>query len=427
MPSLQIRPVRLASGHEVPVLVSDGVQVYETSWWLVDQLLPSLRGSAPNTMAAKMRAAAHWLQWADYNKFNWATAVQSGKFMSAQTIGQVLKWMELEVDLTSERRVKRLRVAPRTAANRTGFLFQFLSWYANRLVEALPASEHKGNVLEAYREWTSVWETKVRMEFPRSAPTRPPETMGEEQRELFLRVIRPGDPGNPWRKGLQVRNYAFLMLLYEHGLRSSDVQQLRMDDLRLEKGIFTVEERIADPEETRKRRPNPKRRGHTRRALRFSPESLEAMKLWLAERAQRDKWPGGTKNPFVFLSHFARTSKALSERRPGQFFEDLKNAYPEKRRKNGLILNVGFNNNYFHPHALRHDRAVRFVLDYDAKYGWDRRGEEAMRKVFGWSLDSRQPAYYGGAAFLAIGVKAMVELTDHRTQMGLAMEAEETE
>ncbi len=292
----------------------------------------------------------------------------------------------------------------------------------------MPPSTYKGIVLEAYREWTSVWETKVRTAFPRSAPTRPPETMGEEQRELFLRVIRPGDPGNPWRKGLQVRNYALLMVLYEHGLRISDVQQLRTDDLRLEKGLFTIAERIADPEETRRRRPNPKRRGHTVRTLRFTPESLEAMKLWLAERAQRDKWPGATRNAFVFVSHMAKTSKALSTRRPGQLFQDLRKAYPEKRRKGGQVVNVGFNDDYFHPHALRHDRAVRFVLDYYAKHGeWDLGGQEAMRKVFGWSLDSRQPAYYGGAALLAIGVKAMVELTDYRTQMGVAMEAEEEE
>jgi len=104
----------------LPVLVSDGVQVYETSWWLVDQLLPSLRGSAPNTMAAKMRSVAHWLQWADDHKFNWAAEVQSGKFMSSQTIRQVLKWMELEVDLSGSDRVKRLKVAPRTAASRAG-------------------------------------------------------------------------------------------------------------------------------------------------------------------------------------------------------------------------------------------------------------------------------------------------------------------
>ena len=426
MPNFQVRSVHLAPGHEIPVLVSDGVQVYETSWWLVDQLLPSLRGSAPNTMAAKMRSVAHWLQWADYHRYNWATAVQSGKFMSSQTIGQILKWMELEVDLSSERRVKRLRIAPRTAANRIGFLFQFLSWYANRLMEALPASEHKGNILEAYREWTSVWETKVRTAFPRSAPTRPPETMGQEQRELFLRVTHPGDPGNPWRKSLQLRNFALLMLLYEHGLRISDVQQLRMDDLRIDKGLFTIAERIADPEETRRRRPNPKRRGHTVRTLRFSPVSLEAMQMWLADRAQRDKWPGATKNAFVFVSHLAKTSMALSTRRPGQIFEDLKKAYPEKRGKDGRVLNVGFNLDYFHPHALRHDRAVRFVLDYHAKHGvWDLGGQEAMRKVFGWALDSRQPAYYGEAAFLAIGVKEMVELSDHRTRMGLAMEAVE--
>lgn len=425
MPNLQIRPVHLAPGHEVPVLVRDGVQVYETSWWLVDQLLPSLRGSAPNTMVAKMRSVAHWLQWADYHKFNWAAAVQSGSFMSNQTIKQVLKWMELEVDLSGSERVKRLRVAPRTAANRAGCLFQFLHWYANRLVEALSPSPHKRNVQEAYLEWISAWETKARMAFPRSTPTRPPETMGDKQRELFLRVIRPGDPGNPWRPGLQLRNHALLMLLYEHGLRISDVRALRMDDLRLDKGQFLVAERIADPLDTRRRKPNPKRRGHTIRTLSFTSASLEAMKAWLGERAQRDKWPEGTKNAFVFLSHFSETSKAMSERRPGGLFQDLRKAYPEKRGNNGQVVNVGFSDDYFHPHAMRHDRAVRYVLDYDAKHGWDRRGEEGMRKVFGWCLDSRQPSYYAEAAFLRIGVKAMLELTDHRTKMGQAMEAEE--
>lgn len=424
MSNLQVRSVLLATGHEIPFLTRDGVQVYETSWWLVDQLLPSLRGGATNTMAAKMRAVAHWLQWADSNKFNWVVAVQSGNFMNAQAITQVLKWMELEVDLSGTDRRKRLRVAPRTAAARTGFLFQYLKWFANRLLEALPPGQHKVTVTEKFEEWISVWLTKARMAFPRAVPTRPPETMDDEQRKLFLRVIRPGDPGNPWRPGLQVRNYALLMLLYEHGLRISDVRALRMDDLRLDKRQFMIAERTADPLETRKRRPNPKRRGHTIRALSFTPASLGAMMVWLDERSQREKWPGATKNAFVFLSHWAKASKALSERRPGGLFQDLRKAYPEKRGKNGQLLTVGFCDDYFHPHALRHDRAVRFVLDYDAKNGWDRKGEEAMRKVFGWDLDSRQPAYYAQAAFLRIGVKAMLELSNQRTTMGLALEAQ---
>lgn len=425
--ALQVRYVPLAPGYEVPVLVKDGVQVYQTSWWLVDSLLPGRSGVAPNTLVAKLRSVAHWLQWADAHSFNWAAEVQSGKFMSVQTIRRILEWMEMEVDLLGSNRVKRLRVDSNTAGDRAGFLYQFLDWYAERLVASLPQSGFKVQVVVDLNDWRSKWQTISRKKFPSDSPTRPPETMGDEQRELFLRVIRPGDPENLWRSGLQLRNYALLMLLYEHGLRISDVMQLRMDDLRIEKGLFTLAERVGDPLETRGRRPNSKRRGATIRTLRFTDVSLAAMQAWLADRSQRGKWPGATRNPYVFVSHWATTSRPLAVRRPGQLFSDLRAAYPEKRGKNGQIIKVGFNEDYFHPHAMRHDRAVRFVLDYHAKHGWDLMGLKSMREVFGWSLKSHQPQYYARAAFLQVGTKAMLEITENRTKKGMAMEAEKEE
>lgn len=425
--ALRVRYVYLIPGFEVPVLTRDGVQLYETSWWLVDSLLPGHRGVAPNTLVVKLRSVAHWLKWAEAHSFNWVAEVQSGRFMSVQTIRRVMEWMEMGVDLLDSDRVLRLRVNSSTAGARAGFLYQFLEWYADRLVAALPQSRFKVQVVEAFNDWRSRWQTIARKMFPSDTPLRPPETMGDEQRELFLRVIQPADPGNPWQSGLQVRNYALLMLLYEHGLRISDVLQLRMDDLRIDKGQFKIAERVGDPLETRGRRPNSKRRGATVRTLRLTDMSLAAMQTWLDERSQRDKWPGATRNPYVFVSHWATTSRPLAVRRPGQLFSDLRAIYPEKRGKDGRIIKVGFDKDYFHPHAMRHDRAVRFVLDYHAKHGWDLMGVKSMREVFGWSLKSHQPQYYARAAFLQVGTKAMMELTDCRTRMGQALGAEKEE
>lgn len=423
--ALQIRFIPLASGQEIPVLVRDGLQVYETTWWLVDALLPSQRGMAPNTLLAKLRAVAHWLQWAAEHSFDWAAAVQSGRFMSPAVIRQVLEWCETEVHLVGENPGQRLRVNSTTAGARAGFQYQFLEWYADRLARSLPQSGFRKVVMEGLDDWRSQWKTLAGKMFPHDQYVRPPEAMDDAVRTLFLRVIRPKDPGNPWVPAQQVRNYALLMLLYEHGLRVSDVLQLRMDDLRLEKGWFTISERVADPHETRKRRPNPKRRGATVRTLRFTDTSLAAMQEWLNERSKRALWPGATRSPFVFVSHWANTSRPLAVRRPGQLFADLRAAHPEKRGKNGQLVAVGFDRQYFHPHAMRHDRAVRFVLEYDRVYGWDLRGVQAMREVFGWSLRSIQPQYYARAAFLKIGTEAMVEVTDRRTRMGLARNSED--
>lgn len=424
MAKFQVRRVRLAPGIVFPTLVRDGLQVYETSWWAIDELSPGSRGSAPNTIQAKLRAVAHWFVWAENNGFDWVNAVRSGSFMSAKTIDKVLKWMQLEVDLSGLERTKRLRIAPHTSSARTKFLHQYLKWYANRLIEAMAPSEHKLVVKAAFIEWGSAWQTLAGKAFPRDAPERPPEViLDDQQRELFRRVIRPGDPGNPWRARAQARNYALLMLLYEHGLRIGDVMKLRMDDVQIEKGLFTIAERTADFLEVRVLPPDSKRRGRTKRTLRFTPDSLEAMQMWLGERSRRDIWPRATQNAFVFLSHWKSRSKALALRRPGQLFHDLCRAFPKMRSKTGQILQVGFSDDYFHPHALRHDCAVRYVLGYHAKHGeWNLQGAESMRKLFGWAKDSRQPAYYAGAAHLEIGIKAMLELTEYRTRMGLAMD-----
>jgi integrase len=376
--------------------------IYETTFWTVASLLT--KGNAYNTMAAKLRVVGHWLTFCERAGIVWADRVNSGKFLSPGENGEVHRWMSLPIAFQGPKPNPMLRIAPHVHASRMAFLQQYLSWEADRTIYRMegPAHDRADRHFEA---WKRQWDTIGSGGSKRGEASPSKLGLTESQRELFKRIITPGSPENPFEPGMQVRNFAILMMLFEHGLRMSEVLMLRTDDVSFSERVFEIAERLNDPHETRRVAPSPKRRGNARRSLEFTPTSMGAMESWLFEdRRDTKRFPDARKCPFVFVSE---RGNPLSVRRLASIFETIRNAYPE-RRDGHQIIQVGFAGD-FSAHDLRHDWNVRFVLSRIGS--WTAQDDLTQRYCMGWSRSSKMPARYARLAYRVMGGKASLAIS----------------
>ncbi|WP_285610026.1 tyrosine-type recombinase/integrase [Geothrix edaphica] len=372
------------------------------------------KGNAYATVLSKLRAVAHWLSFQGGPGLDWAERVRSGKFLSPGETSEAQALMGLAIHLHDpEKATKQLRVAPHIKAARVGFLREYLCWLASGYIYKLQGSTHKV-VDRRFEKWVGSWVTDESTETNPNQTSSTSSGLTSPQRELFLSVIQPGSPLNPFEPGMQVRNYALLLMLYEHGMRMGELLALRVDDVFLDRMVFRIAARRNDRLETRGRAPSGAKRGKGRERL-FSSLSMATLQRWLeVDRMDEKRFPGAPKCPYVFVSERLDVLKGavrpLSVRRLSALFEILRRHYPE-RRNGHQLLKVGFDP-HFSPHDLRHDWCVRYLL---ARYeGWTANDDRTMRYEMGWTERSKMPSHYMRIALRDLGGKVLEKTSAER-------------
>lgn len=403
----QVRPVRLRSGARIPLLCRGLLPVYEATFWTLANLLP--KANAYNTMTAKLRVVGHWLIFCERKGLVWVERVRSGRFLDPGENAEIHQWMGIPIGPRNSSGGRLIRVAPHIHNSRLAFLRQYLCWEAERAIYRMEGHTHS-LVANRYEAWKRQWETIEGGRTQTEASSGSHLGLTDAQRELLLRIIKPGAAENPFEPGMQVRNHALLTMLFEHGLRMSEILMLRTDDVSFPERTFEIAERLIDPHETRLIAPSPKRRGGSRRGLEFTEASMAALERWLFEdRMDPKRFPNVKRCPFVFVSE---RGKPLSVRRLSSIFETIRNAFPEER--DGLqIVKPGFDSG-FSPHDLRHDWNVRFVLSRIGS--WTPHDDLTQRYCMGWTRASKMPAKYGRLALRVMGGKASLAISSELIQ-----------
>ncbi len=415
-PRYRIRQVRLDSGFRIPMLCRNDLPVYETAFWVVGDLL----GNAYNTMESKLRSVGHFLT--KYGDLNWTDRVQSGKFLSPGETAEIQKWMGLAIHLHDpDQAIKQLRVQPHIKAARVAFLRQYLCWHAEGQIYAIQGST-QADVDRGYEKWLKRWKEMEGKEITSEQPHTLKVGLTQAQRELLLTVIKPGHPQNPFIPKMQDRNYAIFMMLYEHGMRMSDVLSLYVEDIKLYNKSFLMVERKNDPNETRKRIGGAKRQGRTARERLLSQVSMNALQQWLnGDRMDENTFPGATASHYAFVSERWNPKhqrvNPMSVRRLSFLFEILRTKFPAVRDGHRLVK-VGFDPD-FSPHDLRHDWCVRFVLSHHKD--WTPHDDWTMRYEMGWTAKSKMPGFYARIAWRDLGGKAVEKISAARTYEALKL------
>jgi integrase len=207
----------------------------------------------------------------------------------------------------------------------------------------------------------------------------PKERLGmtPAQRELFLRVIKPGDPGNPYGPKLQVRNCAMLTLAYRLGPRAGEMLGLKCADLDFSvyPANVTIHRRHDDPDERRK---NPATTKTNPRMLQLDDDLRDMLDDWISHhRSDRKNFPHARKHPYIFVNY---RGEQLTDRGLRKIVKKLEKQYPQLAP--------------LFPHILRHDWNDR----------WNESREDStspaedlrdQKDAMGWSQKSKMPLRYG--------------------------------
>lgn len=202
-----------------------------------------------------------------------------------------------------------------------------------------------------------------------------------EQRELFLRVIRPDCPENPFGEKLRLRNYVLLMLEFALGPRGGEVRGLKTRDFDFSRYPATVviHRRHDDPEDTRKIPAQAKTRG---RILELGDELSDAVSDWImTQRSDKNMFPQARKNPYLITNY---RGEPMGDRGFRQVIETLRRHYPQL----GQLCHQ----------MLRHDWNERYTEDAE-EHGDDQSiSRRDQIYAMGWKPHSTMPEHYAAGA-----------------------------
>ncbi|WP_455154032.1 tyrosine-type recombinase/integrase [Cupriavidus campinensis] len=378
MASFSIREVRIETGERLPILVQGGplgLPVQGVLQYTLTRL--RARGLRRSSVRQRLDALALALDFLSSRGIDVVARTATQDYLSLEELVALADECRAPKQLKSSKTI----VGAALAAVRYSTAIDFIVWTAEPVIGRIldPRSRESAN--------TSL------QRFLRRARSVAPKARGlgstidgerhgllDEQRDLFLRVIRPGDTGNPFSANMRVRNYALLLLAYKLGARTGEIRGLKKVDLNFETQpaeLFIVP-RYNDIDDGRQDPAAAKTNG---RMLYIDTELAFALEAWLKDRSVRERWPRANRNPYVFVNRFG---DAMEGRGYRKIIETLRDHHPDL----GAICH----------HVLRHDWNDRWISMMEDDSIEFEKAQQEQRYAMGWSNQSKMPLRYAKQA-----------------------------
>jgi integrase len=392
--SYSIREVRLESGERLPVLVHNdplGLPVLEALRFNLTRLRSrGLRRASVRQSLAALRITLHFL---DSKKIDLVARAADYSFLSLDELVTL-------ADLCRARRKPkpgRTVITVEQAAVRFSTALDYVLWISEPVIARMtdPRRRESANFsLERFRKRARSVAPKPRGRDSHIDGER--HGLEDGQRALFLKVIQPGDPGNPFSVGVQIRNHALLLTAFKLGARSGEIRGLKKSDLNLdsEPAEVSIIPRYHDADD---RRLDPAAAKTNGRILYIDGELQDSLEKWLSERRIRARWPRAHRNPYVFVNRFG---DAIEGRGYRKIIETLRLAHPSL----GALCH----------HILRHDWNDRWVFMIDSDGVEFEKAQHEQKYAMGWSNKSKMPQRYGKLAIAREANKRVLKLQEGR-------------
>lgn len=388
--SFSVREVRLESGERLPLLVEGGplgLPVQGVLQYTLTRL--RARGLRRNSVRKRLDALGLALHFLAAHRIDVVARTAAQTFLSIEELVALAD----ECRTPKQPQADRVIVSPSWAAVRYATAVDFIVWTAEPVIGRIspPQSRESANIaLQRFLRRARSVAPKVRGNASHIDGER--HGLLDAQRQLFLGVIRPGDPGNPFSTNMQVRNHALLLLAFKLGARSGEIRGLKKTDLNLDSQpaeLFIVP-RYNDVDD---RRLDPAAAKTNGRLLHVDTELADALERWLQERCVRVKWPRANRNPYIFVNRFGNAMEGRGYRK---IIETLRSKHPEL---SGLCH-----------HVLRHDWNDRWISMMDDDQIEFEKAQQEQRYAMGWSNKSTMPQRYGKQAIAQAANRRILKL-----------------
>lgn len=385
-----IREVRLEGGERLAVLVHDdplGLPVVRTTEYCLTKLRArSLRRSSIRQRIDALGIGLHFL---DSRQIDPVKRAAEQSFLNLDEL----------VTLADYCRARRKPVAGRSvvsaslAAVRFSTVLDYIVWTSEPVIARVadPRQRESANFrLQQFLRRAGSVAPKSRGKDSHIDGER--HGLQDDQRALFLQVIQPGDPGNPYSAAFRVRNHAMLLTAFKLGARSGEIRGLKKIDLNLDSdpANLSIIPRYHDVDD---RRLDPAAAKTNGRLLELDAELRDALEVWLEDRKVRAHWPRAHRNPYVFVNRYG---DAIEGRGYRQVIETLRLAHPEL----GPLCH----------HILRHDWNDRWVLMVENDGVGFEKAQAEQKYAMGWSHQSKMPQRYGKLAIAKAANKRILKL-----------------
>lgn len=390
MNSFSIREVRLESGERLPLLVDGGplgLPVQDVLQYTLTKL--RARGLRRNSVRKRLDALGLVLHFLSSRSIDVVARTASQTFLSIEELVALAD----ECRAPKQPQADRSIVSPAWAAVRYATAVDFIVWVSEPVIARIspPQSRESANIaLRRFSRRARSVAPKVRGNASHIDGER--HGLLEAQRQLFLKVIRPGAPENPFSANTQVRNNALLLVAFKLGARSGEIRGLKKVDLNLDSQpaeLFIVP-RHNDVDDQRL---DPAAAKTSGRMLYVDAELADALEKWLKERSVRARWPRAHRNPYVFVNRFGDPMEGRGYRK---IIEALRSKFPEL---SGLCH-----------HVLRHDWNDRWITMIDDDQIDFEKAQQEQRYAMGWSSKSGMPQRYGKQAIARAANKRILKL-----------------
>lgn len=264
-----------------------------------------------------------------------------------------------------------------TIYKRIGFICDYLSWFAIRVIE-----ERENHLSTADRnDIKSMCNRLMSMRSTSKNRNQANQRKGldEEQREELLSLIDPENENNPFTDyGLKVRNLLIVWFGYYIGLRDGEILNLRISDFNFAAETFLVARRADSPADARTKQPKVKTRD---RRLKLSGTFASKITGYITD--YRSKVPGARKHDYLFVTHKPGPTEGhpIAQTSVEKALRKIRGA--SSKLPDNLTM-----------HMLRHTSNDRFSEMADAKHLSEEKEKKLRNYQMGWSETSNTAATY---------------------------------
>jgi integrase len=290
-------------------------------------------------------------------------------FLPSKIEASLRPWMARD---QSDRKVKKLSVAPEEIRDRLAVTKSYVDWSLNNAQRALSVRIESKQILALQAARASILKT-LDLVSPTQCSQRLKAGLTPSDATRLIEVIDPNHPKNPWGRGtskaagaLRHRNQLIVLLMLAFGPRRGDVLKLHTGDAKAFGADPTlwIRRRPDDPGDPRVWEPNAKTE---ERVLPLDPSLARTINDYINNH--RVQIPKYKRSPYLFLA--SQSGTPLSSRSVNEIFEMLKPEFP------GI-----------HPHVLRHTHNDRLV-EHCARSGIDPKDASNHAKYLnGWLGDN---------------------------------------
>jgi integrase len=370
-----IRECRYGDGERVPQLVdAAGVPDARVSAYVTTWLRP--QGRAYATMENHVRGIARGVAFIAESRIDIDRRLA--------TTGMIFDRLELDklARACEERLDGKGRIGAAVAGSYFTAFMDYLYWLQEPFQQRAD-KQTRSLLVDERRRFDRLVKERCPRETGPAANSSIRKGLTPAQRELFLKVIHPNHPQNPFTPKLRIRNYAILMLAYFLGPRAGETLSLKrpqFDDRSADRTV-TIERRPFDAEDPRSEPALVKTLGRT---IPLMDQVADSLAAWMRHRDGQTKgranFPASARRTgFIFIS---TGGIPLSGRRLRDIYATLGTAFPE-------LSNLT-------QHVLRADDSERWV-ELDKAENRDKvESHRAHREKKGWSQKSKMIEHYAG-------------------------------